>query len=101
VVEADGRPLPIDVTATSRPCLKDVVRLRSSGKEYGDAVRAGLLHNGDTSSRSRGAFWPCPSGCCDRSRHRVTNRKLIEVALRLEAINKASAPGTVDPRRGP
>lgn len=49
VVETDGRLLPIEVKATSRPRLKDAAHLRAFRQEYGDAARVGLLlHTGDT-----------------------------------------------------
>lgn len=48
VVEADGRLLPIEVKATSRPRIKDAAHLRSFRSEYGGEARAGLLlHTGD------------------------------------------------------
>ena len=48
VVETDGRLLPIEVKATSRPRIKDAAHLRSFRAEYGDEARAGLLlHTGD------------------------------------------------------
>jgi predicted AAA+ superfamily ATPase len=49
VIEADGRLLPIEVKATSRPRLSDATHLRSFRNEYGDAARSGmLLHTGDS-----------------------------------------------------
>jgi predicted AAA+ superfamily ATPase len=48
VVETDGRLLPIEVKATSRPRLKDAAHLRAFRQEYGDAARVGLLlHTGE------------------------------------------------------
>lgn len=48
VVEADGRLLPIEIKATSRPRIKDAAHLRSFRSEYGGEARAGLLlHTGD------------------------------------------------------
>ena len=48
VVETDGRLLPIEVKATSRPRVKDAAHLRSFRAEYGGEARAGLLlHTGD------------------------------------------------------
>jgi predicted AAA+ superfamily ATPase len=47
LVEADGRLLPIEVKATSRPRLSDTAGLRAFRAEYGEASRAGLLlHSG-------------------------------------------------------
>ena len=47
VVESDGRLLPIEVKATSRPRLSGVAGLRAFRAEYGEASRAGLLlHTG-------------------------------------------------------
>jgi predicted AAA+ superfamily ATPase len=49
VVEADGKVLPVEIKATSRPRLKDVANLRAFRVEYGKAARAGLLlHTGCT-----------------------------------------------------
>jgi uncharacterized protein len=49
IIEADGRLLPIEIKATSRPRLPDAAHLRSFREEYGDTARAGLLiHTGDT-----------------------------------------------------
>ncbi|MBC7092526.1 ATP-binding protein [Candidatus Bipolaricaulota bacterium] len=47
VVESNGRLLPIEVKATTRPRLADVAALRAFRAESGDACRAGLLlHTG-------------------------------------------------------
>ncbi len=49
VVEADGKVLPVEIKATSRPRLKDVANLRAFRAEYGKTARAGLLlHTGNT-----------------------------------------------------
>jgi hypothetical protein len=49
VVEANGKVVPIEVKATSRPRLKDVASLRAFRAEYGETARAGLLlHTGST-----------------------------------------------------
>lgn len=42
-MEAGGKPLPIEVTATSRPRLRDTANLRTSRAEHGETARAGLL----------------------------------------------------------
>ena len=48
MVEAGEQLLPIEVTATARPRLRDIVHLRAFRAEYGDRARAGLLlHAGD------------------------------------------------------
>ncbi len=48
VVEAGEQLLPIEVQATARPRLRDIVHLRAFRAEYGDRARAGLLlHAGD------------------------------------------------------
>lgn len=47
VIEIDGRLLPIEVKATSRPRLRDAAHLRTFRSEYGRKSRAGLLlHTG-------------------------------------------------------
>jgi hypothetical protein len=47
VVEVDGKVLPIEVKATTRPRLRDVAHLRTFRAEYGKRARAGLLlHTG-------------------------------------------------------
>jgi uncharacterized protein len=43
VIEAGGKLLPIEVKATSRPRLADVVHLRTFRQEYGKKSRYGLL----------------------------------------------------------
>lgn len=49
VIEADGKLLPIEVKATSRPRLADCAHLRTFRVEYGRKTRAGLLlHAGNT-----------------------------------------------------
>lgn len=49
VVEANGKVVPIEVKATSRPRLKDVANLRAFRAEYGATARAGLLlHTGSS-----------------------------------------------------
>lgn len=49
VLESDGRLLPIEVKATGRPRLRDVVHLRAFRREYGERARAALLlHTGST-----------------------------------------------------
>jgi predicted AAA+ superfamily ATPase len=49
VVEADGKVLPVEIKATSRPRLKDVANLRAFRAEYGKTARVGLLlHTGNT-----------------------------------------------------
>lgn len=49
VIESDGRLLPIEVKATTRPRLSDAAGLRAFRAEYGKAARAGLLlHAGQT-----------------------------------------------------
>jgi uncharacterized protein len=48
VIEADGRLIPIEIKATTRPRLRDASHLRSFQKEHGTQSRAGLLiHTGD------------------------------------------------------
>ena len=47
VIEVDGRLVPVEVKATSRPRLGDAARLRTFRAEYGRKARAGLLlHTG-------------------------------------------------------
>lgn len=47
VIEANGRLLPIEVKATTRPRLGDATHLRTFRAEYGRKARAGLLlHTG-------------------------------------------------------
>lgn len=47
VIETEGRLLPIEVKATTRPRLKDAMALRVFRLEYGEVSRAGLLlHTG-------------------------------------------------------
>lgn len=47
VIEADGKLLPIEVKATSRPRIRDTAHLRAFRGEYGKSARAGLLlHTG-------------------------------------------------------
>lgn len=49
VIESDGRLLPIEVKATTRPRLADAAHIRTFRSEYGEQARAGLLlHAGDT-----------------------------------------------------
>ncbi len=49
VIEADGRFLPIEVKATTRPSLRDAEHLRTFRAEYGKKARTALLlHAGDT-----------------------------------------------------
>ncbi len=49
VIEADGKLLPIEVKATTRPRLADCSHLRSFRAEYGKKARSGLLlHGGET-----------------------------------------------------
>ena len=49
VIEVDGKLLPVEVKATSRPRLSDAAHLRTFRKEYGSKARAGLLlHTGST-----------------------------------------------------
>ena len=49
VVETEGRLLPIEIKATTRPRFRDTTHIRSFRSEYGDAARAGLLlHAGAT-----------------------------------------------------
>lgn len=49
VIEAGGKPLPIEVKASARPRLSDIAHLRSFRAEYGKKARAGvLLHAGST-----------------------------------------------------
>ena len=47
VIESDGRLLPVEIKATSRPRLEDATHLRTFRAEYGKKARAGLLlHTG-------------------------------------------------------
>ena len=47
VIETEGRLLPIEIKASTRPGLSDAARLRSFRAEYGDMARPGLLlHTG-------------------------------------------------------
>lgn len=49
VIEADGRLLPIEIKASTRPRLADAANLRSFRTEYGKKARPGLLlHTGST-----------------------------------------------------
>lgn len=49
VIETDGRLLPIEVKATTRPRLSDTASLRAFRNEYGKKAHAGLLlHAGKT-----------------------------------------------------
>jgi predicted AAA+ superfamily ATPase len=49
VIETDGRLLPIEIKATTRPRLGDAAGLRAFRAEYGKTARAGLLlHAGST-----------------------------------------------------
>ncbi len=49
VIEVDGKLLPIEVKATSRPRLADAKHLRTFRAEYGAKARSGLLlHTGST-----------------------------------------------------
>lgn len=43
VIEADGRLLPVEVKATTKPRLADAAHLRSFRNEYGQQARCGLL----------------------------------------------------------
>lgn len=48
VIETEGKLLPIEIKATTRPRLADAVHLRSFAKEYAGTARTGLLlHGGD------------------------------------------------------
>jgi hypothetical protein len=49
VIECQGKLIPIEVKATSRPRIQDAMHLRTFRTEYGKAARAGLLlHTGTT-----------------------------------------------------
>jgi len=49
VIETDGRLLPIEIKAATRPRLADAAGLRTFRAEYGKTARAGLLlHAGST-----------------------------------------------------
>ncbi|MBM3779746.1 MAG: DUF4143 domain-containing protein [Acidimicrobiia bacterium] len=49
VIDAAGKLLPVEITATTRPRLCDIAHLRSFRDEYGRQARAGLLlHTGTT-----------------------------------------------------
>ncbi len=51
VIECGSELLPIEIKATRRPRLRDAVHLRAFRREYGSAVRAGLLlHDGDVAT---------------------------------------------------
>lgn len=49
MIETEGKVLPIEIKATSRPRISDAANLLAFQKEYGADARAGLLlHNGTT-----------------------------------------------------
>jgi predicted AAA+ superfamily ATPase len=50
VIEADGKLLPIEIKATTRPKLIDATNLRLFRSEYGAKARAGLLLHAGTKS---------------------------------------------------
>jgi predicted AAA+ superfamily ATPase len=49
VIETDGKLLPVEIKASSRPRLGDAAQLRTFRAEYGKRARAGLLlHTGES-----------------------------------------------------